>query len=170
MVLARCLTNKGLESSYLFYLPTTSLPLFLPLQPSLSSTLQPTFLPLLSLFFPHHLPHSFIPLSLPLSLPPSLPFHTFPLLSISLSSSVSISLSPQPELCQSISQFMAFVHGSVNATSKIYLANERRYNYTTPKSFLELVSNTILLKMRCFIAPLEHYLFLTVIMTAMRKM
>jgi len=37
---------------------------------------------------------------------------------------------------------MAYVHGSVNATSKIYLANERRYNYTTPKSFLELVSAT----------------------------
>ena len=35
---------------------------------------------------------------------------------------------------------MAFVHGSVNEMSKQYLANERRYNYTTPKSFLELVS------------------------------
>ena len=39
---------------------------------------------------------------------------------------------------------MAFVHGSVNATSKIYLANERRYNYTTPKSFLELVGTIII--------------------------
>lgn len=28
---------------------------------------------------------------------------------------------------------------SVNQTSKEYLANERRYNYTTPKSFLELI-------------------------------
>ena len=45
----------------------------------------------------------------------------------------------QPELCQSISKFMAFTHGSVNQMSKMYLANERRYNYTTPKSFLELV-------------------------------
>ncbi len=35
---------------------------------------------------------------------------------------------------------MAFVHTSVNEMSKQYLANERRYNYTTPKSFLELVS------------------------------
>ena len=35
---------------------------------------------------------------------------------------------------------MAYVHGSVNEMSKQYLANERRYNYTTPKSFLELVS------------------------------
>ena len=34
---------------------------------------------------------------------------------------------------------MAFAHSSVNTMSKVYLANERRYNYTTPKSFLELV-------------------------------
>ena len=73
LVLARCLTNKVLKFSYSSYLPpTTSLPPFLPLQPSLSSTLPPAFLPLLSLFFPHHLLDSFIPLSLP----PSLPFHT----------------------------------------------------------------------------------------------
>lgn len=43
------------------------------------------------------------------------------------------------EVRGSISHYMAFVHGSVNEMSKIYLANERRYNYTTPKSFLELV-------------------------------
>lgn len=40
---------------------------------------------------------------------------------------------------------MAYVHGSVNAMSKQYLANEKRYNYTTPKSFLELVSNTVII-------------------------
>ena len=40
----------------------------------------------------------------------------------------------------SIAQFMAFVHGSVNEMSKVYLANERRHNYTTPKSFLELIN------------------------------
>ena len=34
---------------------------------------------------------------------------------------------------------MAFVHTSVNEMSKIYLQNERRYNYTTPKSFLEQI-------------------------------
>lgn len=45
----------------------------------------------------------------------------------------------QNEFCPSISQFMAYVHKSVNEMSKQYLANERRYNYTTPKSFLELV-------------------------------
>jgi dynein heavy chain len=41
----------------------------------------------------------------------------------------------KPEVCCS---FMAFVHKSVNDMSHQYLANERRYNYTTPKSFLEL--------------------------------
>ena len=39
---------------------------------------------------------------------------------------------------------MAYAHGAVNETSKVYLANERRYNYTTPKSFLELVSSLTL--------------------------
>lgn len=45
----------------------------------------------------------------------------------------------QSEVCGSISKFMAFVHKSVNDMSQQYLVNERRYNYTTPKSFLELV-------------------------------
>ncbi|XP_030369376.1 dynein beta chain, ciliary [Scaptodrosophila lebanonensis] len=35
--------------------------------------------------------------------------------------------------------FMAFVHGTVNQISKIYLQNEKRYNYTTPKTFLEYI-------------------------------
>ncbi|OCT60754.1 dynein heavy chain 9, axonemal isoform X2 [Xenopus laevis] len=39
----------------------------------------------------------------------------------------------------SISKFMAYVHTSVNEMSKSYLTNERRYNYTTPKSFLEQI-------------------------------
>jgi len=34
---------------------------------------------------------------------------------------------------------MAYVHMSVNQRSGEYLANERRYNYTTPKSFLEQI-------------------------------
>jgi dynein heavy chain len=34
---------------------------------------------------------------------------------------------------------MAFVHISVNKTSQSYLTNEQRYNYTTPKSFLEFI-------------------------------
>lgn len=35
---------------------------------------------------------------------------------------------------------MAFVHTQVNSISRIYLQSERRYNYTTPKSFLEQIS------------------------------
>ena len=50
----------------------------------------------------------------------------------------------QSDVCKSISHFMAFVHKSVNEMSMQYLANERRYNYTTPKSFLELVRPCLL--------------------------
>jgi len=39
----------------------------------------------------------------------------------------------------SVAQFMAYVHTSVNEMSHLYLLNERRYNYTTPKSFLEQI-------------------------------
>lgn len=35
---------------------------------------------------------------------------------------------------------MAYAHTSVNSTSKLYLQNERRYNYTTPKSYLEQIN------------------------------
>ncbi|XP_061032339.1 dynein axonemal heavy chain 9 [Eubalaena glacialis] len=45
----------------------------------------------------------------------------------------------EPTVKPSISKFMAFVHTSVNHTSQSYLSNERRYNYTTPKSFLEFI-------------------------------
>jgi len=41
-----------------------------------------------------------------------------------------------PELQESVGDFMAQVHKSVNDMSVIYLQNDRRYNYTTPKSFL----------------------------------
>ena len=40
----------------------------------------------------------------------------------------------------STSRFMAYVHRCVNKMSKVFLTNERRYNYTTPKTFLELIS------------------------------
>ncbi|XP_075413447.1 dynein axonemal heavy chain 11 [Tenrec ecaudatus] len=40
----------------------------------------------------------------------------------------------------SISLFMAHVHTSVNEMSARYYQNERRHNYTTPKSFLEQIS------------------------------
>ncbi|NXL49102.1 DYH17 protein, partial [Podilymbus podiceps] len=45
----------------------------------------------------------------------------------------------KPEIKVSISQFMSYVHMSVKKMSKTYLATERRYNYTTPKTFLEQI-------------------------------
>lgn len=46
----------------------------------------------------------------------------------------------QTDLSESVAVFMAYVLESVNEISKNYLANEKRYNYTTPKSYLELIS------------------------------
>ncbi len=43
------------------------------------------------------------------------------------------------ELHDPIASFMAFVHSAVNDMSATYLQNEKRYNYTTPKSFLEQI-------------------------------
>ncbi|TPX33478.1 hypothetical protein SmJEL517_g03633 [Synchytrium microbalum] len=39
-----------------------------------------------------------------------------------------------------VTKFMSFAHQSVNAVSRKYLLNEKRHNYTTPKSFLGLIS------------------------------
>jgi dynein heavy chain len=44
------------------------------------------------------------------------------------------------ELKSPVVKFMAYAHQSVNDISKKYLLNEKRYNYTTPKSFLGLLS------------------------------
>ncbi len=44
------------------------------------------------------------------------------------------------DIQESIGIFMASVHKSVNETSKVYLQNDKRYNYTTPKSFLEQIA------------------------------
>ena len=40
---------------------------------------------------------------------------------------------------ESIALFMSNVHKTVNDMSHVYLTNERRYNYTIPKSFLEQI-------------------------------
>ena len=45
-----------------------------------------------------------------------------------------------PEVKENISHHMAEVHLSVGVASHDYLEREKRYNYTTPKSFLELIS------------------------------
>lgn len=44
------------------------------------------------------------------------------------------------KLKKPVSLFMAHVHNSVNEMSLKYLTNDRRYNYTTPKSFLEQIT------------------------------
>lgn len=54
---------------------------------------------------------------------------------------------------------MAFVHGSVQEISAIYLATERRYNYTTPKTFLEqikLYQNLLSSKRKDLIAKMDR--------------
>uniref|UniRef100_A0A8C6JKW0 Dynein axonemal heavy chain 17 n=1 Tax=Melopsittacus undulatus TaxID=13146 RepID=A0A8C6JKW0_MELUD len=59
----------------------------------------------------------------------------------------------------SISKFMAYVHTSVNEVSRLYLSNDRRYNYTTPKSFLEqikLYQNLLLKKGKDLKAKMER--------------
>ena len=69
-------------------------------------------------------------------------FHEWPqeaLISVSMRFLNETEVVPQP-IKLSIAHFMAYVHGSVNDMSKVYLLNERRHNYTTPKSFLELIN------------------------------
>lgn len=65
----------------------------------------------------------------------------------------------QPEVKASISLFMAYVHTTVNEMSKAYLATERRYNYTTPKTFLEqikLYQNLLAKKRTELVARIER--------------
>mmetsp|Transcript_31209 Transcript_31209/g.79123 ORF Transcript_31209/g.79123 Transcript_31209/m.79123 type:complete len:3875 (-) Transcript_31209:127-11751(-) len=45
----------------------------------------------------------------------------------------------KPETKEAITLFMPFSFGAVNDASQEYLSQEKRYNYTTPKSFLELI-------------------------------
>lgn len=69
-------------------------------------------------------------------------FHEWPqeaLISVSLRFLQDLDVLPE-ELRESTARFMAYVHSSVNITSKMYLQNERRYNYTTPKSYLEQIN------------------------------
>ena len=69
-------------------------------------------------------------------------FHEWPaeaLISVSLKFLNEQSSIPK-EIRPSISQFMSYVHQSVNEMSKTYAQNDKRYNYTTPKSFLEMIN------------------------------
>ena len=54
---------------------------------------------------------------------------------------------------------MSYVHTTVNEMSKVYLATERRYNYTTPKTFLEqikLYQNLLAKKRMELVAKIER--------------
>ncbi|XP_069511343.1 dynein axonemal heavy chain 17 [Ambystoma mexicanum] len=65
----------------------------------------------------------------------------------------------EPEVKGSISLFMSYVHKTANEMSKVYLASERRYNYTTPKTFLEqikLYQNLLSKKKKELIAKMER--------------
>uniref|UniRef100_A0A803SSJ0 Dynein axonemal heavy chain 17 n=1 Tax=Anolis carolinensis TaxID=28377 RepID=A0A803SSJ0_ANOCA len=65
----------------------------------------------------------------------------------------------EPDVKASISLFMSYVHKTVNEMSKVYLSTERRYNYTTPKTFLEqikLYQNLLAKKRRELIARIER--------------
>ena len=69
-------------------------------------------------------------------------FHEWPeeaLMSVSLNFLAEEESIPS-NIRKSICQFMSYVHQSVNEMSKVYAQNDKRYNYTTPKSFLELVN------------------------------
>ena len=46
----------------------------------------------------------------------------------------------EPELLENLQFHCAFTHMAVNDASNAYLEEDRRYNYTTPKSYLELIS------------------------------
>ncbi|XP_058845803.1 dynein axonemal heavy chain 17-like [Acipenser ruthenus] len=64
-----------------------------------------------------------------------------------------------PEVRTSLSLFMAYVHKTVNEMSKTYLTSERRYNYTTPKTFLEqikLYQNLLSTKRKELIAKMDR--------------
>lgn len=54
----------------------------------------------------------------------------------------------QPELRDSVADFVAYAYRSVNEVSKAYLRKERRHNETTPKSFLQHVKTYNVLMQR----------------------
>jgi dynein heavy chain len=47
---------------------------------------------------------------------------------------------PSEEIQEAISEHMAFVHLSIDEANQEFKTRERRFNYTTPTSFLELIS------------------------------
>ncbi|XP_065217396.1 dynein beta chain, ciliary [Planococcus citri] len=78
-------------------------------------------------------------------------FHEWPqeaLISVSVKFLQELDVLPV-EYRESVAKFMAHVHSQVNTISRTYLHNEKRFNYTTPKSFLEQINlYSKLLKMK----------------------
>uniref|UniRef100_A0A672IQ98 Dynein axonemal heavy chain 11 n=1 Tax=Salarias fasciatus TaxID=181472 RepID=A0A672IQ98_SALFA len=68
-------------------------------------------------------------------------FHPWPQLALQSVSSTFIEKIPglEPNVRASISEFISFAHTSVNEVSVKYQQNEKHFNYTTPKSFLEFM-------------------------------
>uniref|UniRef100_A0AAY4DSH0 Dynein, axonemal, heavy polypeptide 9 like n=1 Tax=Denticeps clupeoides TaxID=299321 RepID=A0AAY4DSH0_9TELE len=68
-------------------------------------------------------------------------FHAWPQLALqSVSSSFIEKIGGlEPEVKASISEFISYAHTSVNEVSVKYQQNEKHFNYTTPKSFLEFM-------------------------------
>ncbi|KAG7259398.1 hypothetical protein CRUP_006228 [Coryphaenoides rupestris] len=68
-------------------------------------------------------------------------FHAWPQLALLSVSSSFIEKIPalEPNVRASISEFISFAHTSVKEVSVKYQQNEKHFNYTTPKSFLEFI-------------------------------
>ncbi|KAL2088081.1 hypothetical protein ACEWY4_016909 [Coilia grayii] len=68
-------------------------------------------------------------------------FHPWPQLALQSVSTTFIDkiTGIEPEVKASISQFISYAHSSVNEVSVKYQQNEKHFNYTTPKSFLEFM-------------------------------
>ncbi|KAM3605484.1 uncharacterized protein V6R79_026173 [Siganus canaliculatus] len=68
-------------------------------------------------------------------------FHAWPQLALQSVSSSFIEKIPglEPNVRASISEFISYAHTSVNEVSVKYQQNEKHFNYTTPKSFLEFI-------------------------------
>uniref|UniRef100_A0A4W6EWQ5 Dynein axonemal heavy chain 11 n=1 Tax=Lates calcarifer TaxID=8187 RepID=A0A4W6EWQ5_LATCA len=68
-------------------------------------------------------------------------FHPWPQLALQSVSCTFIEKIPglEPNVRASISEFISYAHTSVNEVSVKYQQNEKHFNYTTPKSFLEFM-------------------------------
>ncbi|TKS79999.1 Dynein heavy chain 11, axonemal [Collichthys lucidus] len=68
-------------------------------------------------------------------------FHPWPQLALQSVSSTFIEKIPglEPNVRASISEFISYAHTSVNEVNIKYQQNEKHFNYTTPKSFLEFM-------------------------------